>query len=90
MIVVLDVPLLDMGKANDLTGALIADIFLQPLSYVVQTEHEFIRQRQTEGIAASKECGVRFGLKPKTKPPQSPPAVLQAWQKNKISARIAA
>ena len=58
VIVVLDVPLLDTGKANDLTGALIADIFLQPLSYVVQTEHEFIRQRQTEGIAAAKKLGV--------------------------------
>ena len=77
VIVVLDVPLLDMGKANNLTGALIADIFLQPLSYVVQTEHEFIRQRQTEGIAASKERGVRFGPKPKAKLPQCP-AVLQA------------
>ena len=31
------------------------------LSYVAQTEREFIRQRQAEGIAAAKARGVRFG-----------------------------
>ena len=88
-IVILDMPLLDTRNKNDLTGTVIADIVLQLLSYVAQTEREFIRQRQAEGIAAAKERGVRFGPKPKTKPPQYP-AVLQAWQKNKISARTAA
>ena len=88
-IVILDMPLLDTRNKNDLTGTVIADIVLQLLSYVAQTEREFIRQRQAEGIAAAKERGVRFGRKPKAKPPQYP-AVLQAWQKNKISARTAA
>lgn len=45
-----------------------ADIVLQLLSYVAQTEREFIRMRQAEGIAAAKERGVRFGPKPKDKP----------------------
>ena len=53
-IVVLDMPLLDTRKSRDLTGTLIADIVLQLLSYVAQTEREFIRQRQAEGIAAAK------------------------------------
>ena len=56
-IVVLDMPLLDTRKTNDLTGTLIADIVLQLLSYVAQTEREFIRQRQAEGIAAAKARG---------------------------------
>jgi DNA invertase Pin-like site-specific DNA recombinase len=64
-IVVLDMPLLDTRKNRDLTGTLIADIVLQLLSYVAQTERDFIRQRQAEGIAAAKERGVRFGRRPK-------------------------
>ena len=54
-IVVLDMPLLDTRKGRDLTGVLIADIVLQLLSYVAQTEREFNRQRQAEGIAAAKK-----------------------------------
>ena len=50
-VVVLDMPLLDTRQNRDLTGTLIADIVLQLLSYVAQTEREFIRQRQAEGIA---------------------------------------
>ena len=69
-IVVLDMPLLDTRKSRDLTGTLIADIVLQLLSYVAQTEREFIRQRQAEGIAAAKARGVQFGRRPKEKPPE--------------------
>ena len=61
-IVVLDMPLLDTRSTRDLTGTLIADIVLQLLSYVAQTEREFIKQRQAEGIAAAKERG--YGLAP--------------------------
>ncbi len=63
-IVVLDMPLLDTRNDNDLTGTLIADIVLHLLSYVAQTEREFIRQRQAEGIAAAKARGVKFGRPP--------------------------
>ena len=62
-IVVLDMPLLDTRADRDLTGTLISDIVLQLLSYVAQTEREFNRQRQAEGIAAAKARGVRFGPK---------------------------
>ena len=57
-IVVLDMPLLDTRRNRDLTGTLIADIVLQLLSYVAQTEREFSHQRQAEGIAAAKARGV--------------------------------
>ena len=50
---VLDMPILNQVN-NDLTGQLISDIVLQLLSYVAQTEREFIHQRQAEGIAAAK------------------------------------
>ena len=49
-----NMPLLDTRQSRDLTGTLIADIVLQLLSYIAQTEREFIRQRQAEGIAAAK------------------------------------
>jgi len=60
-IVVLDMPLLDTREGRDLTGTLVADIVLQLLSYVAQTERDFMRQRQAEGIRAAKARGVRFG-----------------------------
>lgn len=60
-IVVLDMPLLDTRRGRDLTGTLIADIVLQLLSYVAQTERENIRLRQAEGIAAARARGIRFG-----------------------------
>ena len=88
-IVVLDMPLLDTRKNRDLTGTLIADIVLQLLSYVAQTEREFIHQRQAEGIAVAKAQGVRFGRPPLAQPKEFP-AVHQAWLKKEISAREAA
>ena len=88
-IVVLDMPLLDTRKNMDLTGTLIADIVLQLLSYVAQTEREFIRQRQAEGIAAAKLQGVRFGRKPREKPPEYG-SLKELWVRGEISAREAA
>ena len=88
-IVVLDMPLLDTRQSRDLTGTLIADIVLQLLSYVAQTEREFIRQRQAEGIAAAQAQGVRFGRKPLERPEQYS-KVRDAWIQGKISARKAA
>lgn len=68
---VIDFPLLDTRKKdNDLTGTFIADLVLQILSYVAQTEREFIHQRQAEGIAAAQKRGVKFGRK-KLKLPDS-------------------
>lgn len=61
-IYVLDMELLDTRKKDgNLTGALIADMVLQILAYVAQTEREFIHQRQAEGIAAAKARGIKLG-----------------------------
>ena len=88
-IVVLDMPLLDTRQNRDLTGTLIADIVLQLLSYVAQTEREFIRQRQAEGIAAAKAQGVQFGRRPMVRP-ASFAVQKDKWKNNQISARAAA
>lgn len=87
-IVVLDMPLLDTRKSRDLTGTLIADIVLQLLSYVAQTEREMIRERQREGIAAAKMRGVRFGRVPMKRPAEFA-ATLDQWQAGKLTARAA-
>ena len=88
-IVVLDMPLLDTRKDRDLIGALISDIVLQLLSYVAQTEREFIRQRQAEGIAAARAKRVHLGRFSKEKP-DSFPDIVSAWEKKEISAQKAA
>ena len=88
-IVVLDMPLLDTRKSRDLTGTLIADIVLQLLSYVAQTERENIRQRQAEGIQAAKARGVRFGRE-QLPLPENFGEVQEAYLQGEISGRKAA
>ena len=88
-IVVLDMPLPDTRQGRDLTGVLIADIVLQLLSYVAQTEREFNHQRQTEGIAAAKAKGVHFGRKRKDRG-ENYEAIIAAWRRGEISGRAAA
>ena len=88
-IVVLGMPLLDTHQNRDLTGTLIADIVLQLLSYVAQTEREFTRQRQAEGISAAKAKGVRFGRIPRPLP-ENFHAVYQRWKRGEITGTAAA
>lgn len=70
-VLVVDLPLLDTRtQGRDLTGTFIADLVLQILSYVAQTERENIRQRQAEGIASAKARGVHCGRPEKELPPE--------------------
>ena len=68
---------------------LIADLVLQIFAYVAQTEREFIRQRQAEGIAAAKAKGKRLGRIPLQMPEEFEP-LFEAWCAGKISIRNAA
>ena len=89
-VVIIDMPLLDTRqKGRDLTGTFIADLVLQILSYVAETERAYNHQRQSEGIAVAKAKGTRFGRPPKKKPDIFP-AICRAWQHHEISARAAA
>lgn len=61
-IVILDMPILDTRhQRDDLTSQLISTLVLQLLSYVAEIERDFIKQRQSEGIAAAKARGIKFG-----------------------------
>lgn len=85
-IVVLDMPLLDTRGHKDLIGRLIADIVLQLLSYVAQTEREMIHQRQAEGIAAAQARGVHFGRTALPIPAEFYP-VAEEYRDGKVSGR---
>jgi len=82
-IAVIDMPLLDTRRGKDLMGTFLADIVLQILSFVAQNERENIRKRQTEGIAAARARGVRFG-RPIKKPPENFSALVKQWERGKL------
>ena len=89
-VVIMDMPLLDTRvKGRDLTGTFIADLVLQILSYVAETERNNIRQRQAEGIAAAKARGVQFGQQKKPLPP-GVEEMRQLWAQGRVSVREAA
>lgn len=89
-IVVLDMPLLDTRQTGkDLTGTFVADLVLQILSYVAQTERDNIRQRQKEGIEAARRRGVRFG-RPRKEVPAMFWELKVAWEREEINSRKAA
>ena len=86
---VIDMPLLNTeGEENGITRMFIADLVLQILAYVAQTEREFIRQRQREGIALAHERGVKFG-RPHITVPDNFPEVYELWCEDLISGREA-
>lgn len=83
-ICVLDMPLLDTRNGKDLMGTFIADLVLQILSFVAQSERENIKKRQMEGIAAAKARGVRFG-RPEKEAPDDFGRIVQAWEQKELS-----
>ena len=81
---VLDMPLLDTRNGKDLMGTFLSDIVLQVLSFVAENERENIRQRQSEGIEAAKERGVRFG-RPSVPVPEDFPGIVAEWETGQLS-----
>ena len=88
-ICVLDMPLLDTRQGKDLMGTFIADLVLQILSFVAESERANIRKRQAEGIIAAKARGVKFG-RPALPLPDNFYEVHKAWRDKKIPLRLAA
>lgn len=88
-ICVIDMPLLDTRNGKDLLGTFIADLVLQILSFVAQSERENIRKRQEQGIAAAKAKGVRFGRPPKPLPDAYDEAY-RRWKDGVITSTTAA
>ena len=85
---VLDMPILSQTLSG-LTGQFIADIVLQLLSYVAQSERERIHERQMQGIAVAKARGVRFGRPITTAFPDNFADVAELEIRGKLSVREA-
>ena len=85
-ICVIDMPLLDTRNGKDLMGTFIADLVLQILSFVAQSERENIRKRQSQGIAAAKKRGVRFG-RPEKPIPEGFADTVKLWEKKEIDIK---
>ncbi len=88
-IVVLDMPLLDTRQGKDLMGTFIADLVLQILSFVAESERQSIKRRQAEGIAAAKARGVKFG-RPEKPVPKNFDQVVRMWKKKEFTLKQAA
>lgn len=87
---VIDMPLLDTRSTpQNLVGRFIADIVLQILSFVAETERENIKSRQAEGIRIAKEKGVHMG-RPKLVLPDNFYDVLELYLAKEITCNNAA
>ena len=82
-IAVIDMPLLDTRNGKDLLGTLIADLVLNLLSFVAQSERENIRKMQAEGISAARARGVKFG-RPIKKSPENFSILVKQWECGKL------
>ena len=85
-ICVIDMPLLDTRNGKDLMGTFIADLVLQILSFVAQSERENIRKRQAQGIAAAKARGVHMGRPLKVLPDEFYMYV-EMWKRKEVSTK---
>ena len=75
--------MLDTRNGKELMGTFIADLVLQILSFVAQSERENIKKCQTEGIAAAKAKGVKFG-RPEKEIPDDFGKIVRAWEQKKL------
>ena len=82
-ICVLDMESLDTRREKSLVGTLIADLTLQLLSFVAQSERENIKKRQAEGIKAARARGVHLG-RPAKKPPENFGELAKQWEQGKL------
>ncbi len=83
-ICVIDMPLLDTRNDKDLMGTFIADLVLQILSFVAESERNNIRKRQEQGIAAARAKGVQFG-RPEAVLPDDFSKIVREWERGRIS-----
>ena len=82
-ICVIDMPLLDTRSGKDLMGTFIADLVLQILSFVAESERINIRKRQAQGIAAARQRGVHLG-RPSFPLPENFTECAEAWSRREL------
>lgn len=85
---VLDIPLLDTSYRKDILGTFISDLVFQILSFQIEQERTYVKQRQAEGIAAAKSRGVKFG-RPRKALPRNFEELYQRYLKNEPITKLA-
>lgn len=83
-ICVIDMPLLDTRNGKDLMGTFIADLVLQILSFVAESERNSIRRRQQQGILAAQAKGIKFG-RPRVAEPDNFFQIVREWEQKKLT-----
>jgi DNA invertase Pin-like site-specific DNA recombinase len=86
-ICIIDMPLLDTRQYKDLLGTFIADLVLQILSFVAESERENIKKRQSQGISAAKAKGIRFG-RPEAYVPKNFVSLVKRWRNRQIPLKV--
>lgn len=84
-LVVLDMPVLSTADKSDLEKQLISNIIFELLAYLSEKERIKIKTRQSEGVAAARKKGVKFG-RPKTKIPQDFIDEVRKWKAGEQTA----
>ncbi|SDI14131.1 recombinase family protein [Proteiniclasticum ruminis] len=74
-----------MKTGNNLTDEFLNGILIELLAYIAETERNFIKERQKQGIAAAKGKGKKFG-RPEIKIDTTKQVYLQDWFDGKITA----
>ena len=84
-IVILDMPILNTKEKSDLEKSLIANIVFELLAYTAEKERCKIKSRQSEGIVAAKNKGVKFG-RPEAVIPDEFETECEKWRNGRQSA----
>lgn len=83
-ICVMDMPLLNTSQGKDLMGTFIADLVLQILSFVAESERQNIKERQKAGIASAMQRGVKFS-RPEAVLPDNFEDLVRSWKEGNLS-----
>lgn len=87
---VVDLPttMMELPPEQEWIADMVNNILIEVLGTIAEQERITTRQRQTEGIAAARKRGVKFGRKPIPLPPNWD-EVITIWGNGEITAREA-
>ena len=88
-VIVLDMPHMDAGCAEDPHHREISGMVLDILTYVTENQKELRAHLQRQGIGSAREKGVRFG-RPQVEIPRTFLAAVSSWRAGEITAAEAA
>lgn len=87
LVQVIDLPttMISLPQEQEWVFNMINNILIEVLSSIAEQERLTLKQRQSEGIAAAKDRGVRFG-RPAITFPENWSEIYDAWRDKKLTA----